>query len=95
MLGSAPPASQEQLRQRLHDLSGKSPGRGRGAMKHLRALLMFILLATSRRYRRRWRRTMGRIDAVNDEVERSMRRIEAMEQGGSPEVRSPDRTPPP
>ena len=63
-------------------------------MKYFRALLMFLLLAFSERYRRRWRRTTRQIDATNDAVDRSKRRIEIMEHGGRPEDKLPDRSPP-
>lgn len=56
-------------------------------MKHLQAILTLALLALSKRYRQRWHRTIDRIDSSLDAVEASQRRIDALENGGRPNVR--------
>jgi hypothetical protein len=53
-------------------------------MKHLQALLVLVLLAVSKRYQQQWRSTIDRVDTTLDAIEASQRRIEAMENGGSP-----------
>lgn len=57
-------------------------------MKHsLQAVLIFALLMLSKGYRRRWGKTMDQVDAALDSVDASMRRIEALENGGRPKIR--------
>lgn len=56
-------------------------------MKHLQALLVFLRLAASPRYRQRWHRTIDRVDADLDAVAASERQIEVMENEGKPRVR--------
>jgi len=56
-------------------------------MKHLQAVLVLALLIASKRYRKRWQRTIDQVDASLDAIAASRRRIDAMENGGLPKVR--------
>lgn len=53
----------------------------------LRAVLTFTLLMLSKGYRLRWGKTMDQVDASLDFVDASMRRIDALENGGRPKIR--------
>lgn len=56
-------------------------------MRHVKALLIFVLLVASKRYRQRWNQTIERIDTDLDAVGASQRRIQTMEHGGRPRMR--------
>jgi hypothetical protein len=56
-------------------------------MKILQAILLLVLLATSRRFRDRWRESAEYLAAANDEIEASFRRAEAVDNGGRPRLR--------
>ena len=56
-------------------------------MRHIQALLLLILLITSKRYREKWRQTTDRLSDANDGAEASFRRLNAMHNGGKPKMR--------
>ena len=56
-------------------------------MRYLQALLLLILLITSRRYREKWRQATDRLSEANDAVEASLRRLNAVNNGGKPRMR--------
>jgi hypothetical protein len=55
-------------------------------MKYLQAVIIFLLLIISKRYRKNWRETCDELAEINIEVEASLRRIDAKENGGKPKL---------
>lgn len=52
----------------------------------IHAMLLLIKLITSKRYREKWRQSMMRTSEANDEIEASLHRLEALENGGKPRI---------
>lgn len=55
-------------------------------MKYIKAVLILILLTTSRRYRNRWRQTTSRLSVSTEEIEAGLNRLDAMDNGGKPKM---------
>lgn len=56
-------------------------------MKYIQALAILILLITSKRYREKWDRALDAISDTTDSVEASLRRMDARNNGGKPDLR--------
>lgn len=56
-------------------------------MKYLQAILIVALLALSKRYREKWRKTVVHLADSGDAIDASMRRIEAQNNGGKPRIK--------
>ena len=56
-------------------------------IKYIGAFVVLMLLMTSKRYREKWRETCSKFAEANDVVEASLRRIDAMHNGGKPKIR--------
>jgi hypothetical protein len=70
----------------LQKTDSGQPSRG-GDMKHLQALLTFLLLILSKRYQQKWHRASEQLTENTGTIEASMRRIDAMENGGKPRIK--------
>lgn len=58
-------------------------------MKYIQAIIILTLLVASNRYRKKWRAACDKLSDANDEVEASLRRIDALNNGGKPNLRVP------
>lgn len=56
-------------------------------MRHIQAIAILILLVMSKRYREKWREASRELSEANDAVEASLRRLDAIHNGGKPKLR--------
>lgn len=56
-------------------------------MRYVQALLILILVLTSKRYRREMREATERLSEVNEAVGASLRQLDAERNGGKPRLR--------
>jgi hypothetical protein len=55
-------------------------------MKYIQALLILLLLITSKRYRAKWRDATEELSKTNDAVTASLLRISALDNDGKPRL---------
>lgn len=55
-------------------------------MKYLQALLLLARLTVSKRYRKKWAQASDRLSEANDATDASMRRLDALHNGGKPKI---------
>jgi len=56
-------------------------------MKYIQALVVFTLLVTNKRYRKKWNDTCSEISSINDAIEASLRKLDVKHNDGKPKLR--------